>query len=98
MLLVPLMCLTLILTVMASRSDDFYDERAARMVHDYVERLSSLLQDGYAVVFEVKWPGLYHVKLRHARNFTIMTLSAHFANLTLIQRRNGMACHIASYS
>lgn len=92
------MCLALILTVMERRSNELSDERAGRMVHDYVERLSSLLEDGYCVVFESKWPGLYLVKLRHTRNFTIMTLSAHFANLTLIQRRNGLVCHIATYS
>lgn len=97
-MLVLLMCLNLILVVMGLRSDAISDERAARMVHDYVERLSSLLQDGYAVVFEAKSPDMYFVRLRHLRNFTKMTLSARFANLTLIQRRNGLVCHIASYS
>lgn len=96
--MVLLMCLNLILVVMGLRSDAVSDERAARLEHDYVERLSSLLRDGYAIVFEVKWPGLYVVKLRHLRNYTYMTLSAHFANLTLIQRRNGLVCHIASYA
>lgn len=97
-MLILLMYLTLILTVMEYRSYEFSDERAARMVHDYVERLSSLLQDGYSVVFETRSPDMYFVRLRHLRNFTKMTLSARFANLTLIQRRNGLVCHIASYS
>lgn len=96
--MVLLMCLNLILVVMGLRSDAVSDERAARLEHDYVERLSSLLQDGYSVVFETRSPDLYFVRLRHLRNFTKMTLSARFANLTLIQRRNGLICHIASYS
>lgn len=83
---------------MESHYNEFSDERAARLVHDYVERLSSLLKDGYCVVFETKWPALYFVRLRHLRNFTQMTLSADLISLTLVQRRNGLVCHIASYS
>lgn len=59
------------------------------ITRDYVERLRSLLSDGYLCVHSTQLPNMYYSKLRHHFNGNIITLVANFDKCTLKQISKG---------
>ena len=64
-----------------------------RIVRDYIERLRSHVQDGYAVRHETKMDTFYMVRLKHMSNGNEIVLKADFKNNSLSQKTN----HIVTY-
>lgn len=58
------------------------------LMHEYEERLSSLLADGYCKRFEHRDSQLWYAKLKHMANGNQIDLKCNFALQTLSQMTN----------
>lgn len=80
-----------------SHMTDFDTLRSA-MVRDYVERLRSLLNDGYRCMFTTELCSSYTAKLVHRSNGNRVMLQADFIHYTLWQKTNGVLKHSHKYT
>lgn len=68
-----------------------------RLVHDYLERLRSHVQDGYVVRHETKLNTFYMVRLKHMSNGNEIVLKADFEHHSLSQKTNHILTHFQVY-
>ncbi len=61
-----------------------------RIVHDYLERLRSHVQDGYVIRHESRLDNFYMVRLKHMCNGNEIILKADFERLSLTQKTNNL--------
>lgn len=67
----------------------------SRLMHDYEERVRSLLFDGYVLVHITQLNDGGFTKLKHRSNQNVVIVSAHGGYLT--QKTNGIIVHHMKY-
>lgn len=68
-----------------------------RLSKEYTARLSSLKEDGFAVILETYHPGGIFCKLRHVHNGRVVTLAVDTQRFTITQKTNGLLKFIGTF-
>lgn len=69
----------------------------ARLVHDYLERMASLITDGYILNHATNQEWLLLARLSHSPSGNTIILSANLQTLALTQKTNNLLTFIKVY-
>lgn len=75
----------------------YFDKKLILLQQDYVERLRSLVDDGYYIVSNTSLPESSVAKLKHKSNRRVIILTADYRGRALRQTTNGYLKHIGLY-
>jgi len=67
------------------------------LLHDFQERLASLLEDGYRLQFQTQSIELWYASLKHKSNGNRIFLKARLRDKELVQHTNYVRTHYKKY-
>lgn len=70
----------------------------SKIVHDYLQRLKSALEDGYVLQHETHGVRSYCAIMRHRSNGNRISLIADFTSMVLTQKTNCVITHQQRYA
>lgn len=69
----------------------------SRLIHDYLHRLKSAVEDGYLLSHSTETASFYCASLVHRANGNRIVLFADFGKMTLSQKTNHLLTYLGTY-